>query len=67
MADLKQVAIEALKRNPNVANTPQGQQFLQILQSGDDDKGRQMAKNICQSYNMSEEDAISKVRQFFNL
>lgn len=67
MADLKQVAIEALKRNPNVANTPQGQQFLQILQSGDDAKGQQMAKNICQSYNMSEEDAISKVRQFFNL
>lgn len=65
--DLKQIAIEALKRRQDIANTPQGQQFLQILQSGDDAKGRQMAQNICQSYGMSEEDAVNKVRQFFNI
>lgn len=65
--DLKQVALMALQTRPDIANTPQGQQFMQILQSGDDAKGQQMAKNICQSYGMSEEDAISKVRQFFNI
>lgn len=65
--DLKQVALMALQKRPDIANTPQGQQFMQILQSGDEAKGQQMAKNICQSYGMSEEDAISKVRQFFNI
>lgn len=65
--NLKQIAIEALKRRQDIANTPQGQQFLQILQSGDDAKGQQMAQNICQSYGMSEEDAVNKVRQFFNI
>lgn len=65
--DLKQIAIQALQRRPDIANSPQGQEFLNILKSGDDAKGQQMAQNYCQSYGMSEEDAIQKVRQFFNI
>lgn len=65
--DLKQIAIQALKRRPDIANTPQGQEFLNILESGDDARGQQMAQNYCQTYGMSEQDAIQKVRQFFNI
>lgn len=65
--DLKQIAIQALKHRPDIANTPQGQEFLKILESGDDARGQQMAQNYCQSYGMSEQDAIQKVRQFFNI
>ncbi len=65
--DLKQIAIQALKRRPDIANSPQGQEFLNILESGDDARGRQMAQNYCQTYGMSEQDAIQKVRQFFNI
>lgn len=65
--DLKQIAIQALQRRPDIANSPQGQEFLNILKSGDDAKGQQMAQNYCQSYGISEQDAIQKVRQFFNI
>lgn len=65
--DLKQIAIQALQRRPDIANSPQGQEFLNILKSGDDAKGQQMAQNYCQSYGISEQDAIQKVKQFFNI
>lgn len=65
--DLKQIAIQALQRRPDIANSPQGQEFLNILKSGDDAKGQQMAQNYCQSYGISEQEAIQKVRQFFNI
>lgn len=67
MADLTQIALEALRRNPNVANSPQGQQFMQILQSGDTQKGIEMAQNICQSYGTTPEEALKKAKGFFNL
>lgn len=65
--DFKQVAIQALKRRPDIANSPQGQEFLNILESGDDARGLKMAQNYCQSYGVSEQEAVQKVRQFFNI
>lgn len=67
MIDLEQLAMEALQRNPNIAKSPQGQQFMQILQSKDTEKGIQMAKNICQSYRTTPQDAYQKAMKFFNL
>lgn len=67
MADLRQIAMQALQRNPQVANSPQGRQFMQILQSGDVAAGQQMAQNMCQAYGVSEQDAIKQVAQHFNI
>lgn len=67
MADLRQIAMQALQRNPQIANSPQGQQFMQILQSGDIAAGQQMAQNMCQAYGISEQDAIKQVAQHFNI
>lgn len=67
MPDVSQLAISLLQQNPNVANSPQGQQFLQILKSGDVEKGKQMAQNICQSYGTTPEEAFKQAKTFFNL
>lgn len=67
MADLSQMAMMLLKQNPNVANSPQGKQFLEILQSGDASKGEQMARNLCQSYGVTPEEAYNKAKSFFKL
>ena len=67
MADLRQIAMLTLQKNPKVANSPQGQQFMQILQSGDVAAGQQMAQNLCQAYGVSEQDAIKQVVQYFNI
>lgn len=42
--NLMQFAMNMLKQNPNVARNPQAQAMLQVLQSGDAQKGQQIAK-----------------------
>lgn len=65
--NLQQLAMQALQKNPQVANSPQGQEFLRILQSGDAAAGQQMARNLCQAHGTSEEDAAKQAAQFFNI
>lgn len=67
MPNLEQLAMTLLQKNPNVANSPQGQQFMEILKSGDVAKGQQMADNICKSYGIKREDAYNQAKKFFNL
>lgn len=50
--NLMQFAMNMLKQNPNVARNPQAQAMLQVLQSGDAQKGQQIAQNLCQTYGL---------------
>lgn len=65
MPNLEQMAMLLLQKNPQIANSPQGQQFMQILKSGDTEKGQQMAQNLCQSYGETPEEALKKAQKFF--
>lgn len=56
----------AMRQNPNVANNPQAQNYLNILQSGDSQKGQQIAENLLKTYGMTKEQGLSQVRQFFH-
>ena len=64
---MMQFAMGMINQNPQVRNNPQTQQFLQILQNGDVARGEQMARNLCKTFNTSEEDAIRQARQFFHI
>ena len=55
-----QFAMMMLQRNPQIANTPQGRQFMQILQSGDAQAGAQMAQNICGSMGKTPQQAAQE-------
>lgn len=55
-----QFAMLMLQRNPQIANTPQGQQFLRILQTGDAQAGAQMAQNICGSIGKTPQQAAQE-------
>lgn len=67
MPNLEQLAMLLLQKNPNVANSPQGKQFIEILKNGDVEKGQNMAKNFCESYGVTPEDAYKQAKQFFNI
>lgn len=67
MPNLEQFALLLLQKNPKVANSPQGQQFIDILKSGDAERGQQMAQNFCSSYGVKPEDAYNEARKFFNI
>lgn len=65
MANFQQIGMMILQNNPKIMNSPQGQQFLKILQTGDVQAGQQMAQNLCQSYGISPEQALAQSMQFF--
>lgn len=56
----------AMQQNPNIANNPQAQNFLQILQSGDAQKGQQVAENLLKTYGMTKEQGMAQVKHFFH-
>lgn len=63
--NVRQIVLGIVQQNPQIANSPQGQQFMQILQSGDDAAGEQMAMNICNSYGVNPQQALMGAINFF--
>lgn len=54
---IQQMAMKILKENPNIANNPNAQSMINVIQSGDEKKGQEIAENICKSMGVSKEDA----------
>lgn len=63
MNPLMQFAAQVLQNNKNIQASPMGQQFTQILQSGDAKAGEALANNILQSYGLSKEEAIKQATE----
>lgn len=57
---IQQMAMKILKENPNIANNPNAQSMINVIQSGDEKKGQEIAENICKSMGVSKEDASGK-------
>lgn len=60
-------ALRMLKNNPNIANNPQAMNYLNILESGDSQKGEEVANNILNEYGLSKEEAIQQAKSFFHI
>ena len=41
--------------------------MIDVIRSGDAAKGQQIAKNLCDTYGVKPEDAISQARSFFHI
>lgn len=67
MFDMRTFALNLLSQNLNVRSNPQMQEMLQVIQSGDSVRGQQIAQNLCNTYGISKEDALSNARTFFHL
>lgn len=67
MTDPKTFALNMIKRNPNLANNPQAQEMINVIQNGDSERGKQIATNMCNAYGVTPEEAIGKAKQFFNI
>lgn len=63
----RQMAMNLLANNPNIANNPQAQSYLQIIQNGDAKRGQQVADNLCQSFGMTRDEALRQAKQFFGI
>lgn len=61
-----QFLMAQIQQNPNLANNPQAQSYIQIIQSGDQKKGEEIAQNILKSYGMTKEQGMAQVKRFFH-
>lgn len=41
---IQQMAMKILKENPNIANNPNAQSMINVIQSGDEKKGQEIAE-----------------------
>ena len=65
--NLKDFAVNLISKNPQIANNPNAQGMLQAIQNGDNAKGEQIAKNLCDSYGITPDQAVQQAKRFFNL
>lgn len=65
--DPRQMAMNLISQNPNIANNPNAQEFIKVIQNGDSERGQQIADNLCQSYGMTRDEALKSAKSFFHL
>ena len=67
MVDIRNMALNLLSQNPSISNNPNAQEFINVIRSGDSVRGEQIAQNLCNTYDVSKEDAVKNAKSFFNL
>lgn len=61
------LAMTMISNNPQIANNPQAKSMIEVIQSGDAERGQQIAENLCSTYGVSKEDAIKQAKSFFKI
>lgn len=67
MVNPRDFAMRMIRNNPSITNNPIAQNYINALQSGDAQKGQQIAQNILNSYGMTKEQAMQQVQQIFHI
>lgn len=65
--NLQQMAMSMFQSNPQIANNPQAKSYLEAIKSGDNQRGEEIARNMCQAMGIKPEDAYKQARQFFHM
>lgn len=60
-------AMNAIAKNPQIANNPQAQDLINVIKSGDSVRGEQIALNLCQSYGVTPDQALDRATGFFGI
>lgn len=61
------LAMKMINNNPQIANNPQAKSMIEVIQSGDAERGQQIAENLCTTYGVSKEDALKQAKSFFRI
>lgn len=67
MPSMKDFALRMIQNNPNIANNPRAQEMIAIIQNGDEQKGQELAQNLCATYGVSPDQALQQAKNFFNI
>lgn len=65
MINFRSMAISLISKNPSIANNPQAQNLISVIQNGDSKKGEEIARNLCNTYGVTPEQAFTQAKNFF--
>ena len=65
MNNLMNFALGMISKNTHIANNPNAQEMINVIQSNDFQRGQQIAQNLCQSNGITPEEAVKQARSFF--
>lgn len=65
MNNIIQWAMGLFAKNPAIANNPRNAEMFKAIQNGDAKAGEEIAENLCKTYGVSKEEAITQAKQFF--
>lgn len=65
MFDIRSMALSLISRNPEIASNPQAQNLIGVIQNGDSKKGEEIARNLCNTYGVTPEQAFTQAKNFF--
>lgn len=60
--NIQQLALDMISRNPQIANNPNAKAMVDVLQSGNQQAGIEMANNLLKTYGLSREDGVAQAK-----
>lgn len=67
MNNVNKLAQLLVQQNPQVANNPRAQDLLNVIFNNDSARGEEIARNLCQTYGVTPEQAVQQARQYFKI
>ena len=67
MLNMRDLAMNLISSNPQIAQNPQAQEMINVIKSGDAERGKQIANNLCQTYGVTPDQAIAQARKMFGI
>lgn len=65
--DMRMISQALSNLAPSMANNPNARAMIQAVQSGDAETGQRIARNLCQSYGITPEQAVQQAKGFFRI
>lgn len=67
MMNPRDFAVNLIRSNPQIAGNKNARELLEVIQSGDRQRGEQIAQNLCNTYGISMDQALSEAKSFFHI
>lgn len=62
----RQMLDSMLKQNPQIASSPNAQEWIKIIQSGDSTKCQEVVQNLSKSWGMTPQQMLQSAKQYLN-
>lgn len=62
--DWQKVAEVLIAKNPNIANNPRAKYALEVIKSGNQEAGEELARNLCSTYGSTQEEGVNLAVQW---